>query len=262
VLGRAEDCVPMDVLEIGDRLPRVRLSVTVCGAAPTEALLVTDANLLAGMTVDIVRMLQLPALLPSMLIVAVGYATDRVEDVIAARTRDLTPASMRGFDGSGGGPEFRELLRTEVLAKVRSHHPSVERFTYVGHSLGGLFGVTDLLAPDPMFDRYLISSPSLWWKRHALLNTRHAMPDRPVYFSIGSDETDDGRRREAVNLPDDHPMKPPAIYLDMVDDLRRFVALLDPVGRPPTVDIIDREFHSTVVPRAITQGLRTLFNTP
>ena len=53
----------------------------------------------------------------------------------------------------------------------------------------------------------------------------------------------------AVNLADGHPAKPPPAHLDMVDDLRRFVAQLaarsDPTLQIRSVEIVD-EFHATV----------------
>jgi hypothetical protein len=50
------------------------------------------------------------------------------------------------------------------------------------------------------------------------------------------------------------------MYLDMVDDLLRFVACLTPADdrNPPPVDIIDGEFHATVPPLVFTRGLRRL----
>jgi predicted alpha/beta superfamily hydrolase len=36
------------------------------------------------------------------------------------------------------------------------------------------------MAEDPLFDRYVISSPSLWWDDHALLRQR-SVPQAPAY---------------------------------------------------------------------------------
>ena len=40
--------------------------------------------------------------------------------------------------------------------------------TYFGHSLGGLFGAHTLLTATSTFDRYICSSPSLWWDNAAI----------------------------------------------------------------------------------------------
>jgi hypothetical protein len=67
-------------------------------------------------------------------------------------------------------------------------------------------------------------------------------------FWIGTLETDAGRRLGAVNLPVGHPAKPPSAQLDMVDDMRRFVAQLasrkDPTPQIASLEMTD-EFHAT-----------------
>jgi hypothetical protein len=55
-------------------------------------LFVTDGNGLFGLAVDAIRMMQIPALLPSMLVVAVGYpGMAAIGDTVGIRGRDLTP---------------------------------------------------------------------------------------------------------------------------------------------------------------------------
>ncbi len=95
---------------------------------------------------------------------------------------------------------------------IGSIAPTVDAVTLFGQSLGGMFAVNEWLADDRLFDRYVISSPSLRWD------------DVPAYLAIGSEETDAGRRREAAALPNDAVWKPPPTHLDMVDDLGRFHA--------------------------------------
>ena len=239
-----------------------RLSVAWCGEEPADAVVLTDADGLFGMTVDLVRLMRLPAIVPPLLVVGVGYAAATgIGDTIAARTRDLTPTAVAAFPDSGGGPGFREFLRGEVLPRVGELAPTIGRTTYFGHSLGGLFGVHDLLAGDRLFDRHLLSSPSLWWDGHALLDADIGAMSGEAYLCIGAEETDDGRRREAVALPDDHPFKPPAQHLDMVRDLElfadRLAAHAGPGLRVETAVFPD-EFHATVPPVALTRGLRWL----
>jgi predicted alpha/beta superfamily hydrolase len=230
------------------------------GDDPTEAIVVTDANLLFGMAVDLVRLMRIPALVPPVVVVGVGYPTDDLDEILRRRTTDFTPTEVSGWPGSGGSARFRTMLREHVLPFVASVAPTVRALTLFGHSLGGMFSVTDWMAEDRLFDLYVISSPSLWWDDHALLRKRVPVPQAPAYLAIGSEETDAGRRREAAALPAGDPWKPPAMYLDMVDDLLRFVACLTPTDdrSAPPVDIIDGEFHATVPPLVFTRGLRRL----
>ena len=174
----------------------------------------------------LVRLMRIPALVPPVVVVGVGYPTDDLDEILRRRTTDFTPTEVSGWPGSGGSARFRTMLREHVLPFVSSVAPTVRALTLFGHSLGGMFSVTDWMAEDRLFDRYVISSPSLWWDDHALLRTRVPVPHAPAYLAIGSEETDAGRRREAAALPEGDRWKPPATYLDMVDDLLRFVAAL------------------------------------
>ena len=197
------------------------------GDDPAEAIVVTDANLLFGMAVDLVRLMRIPALVPPVVVVGVGYPTDDLDEILRRRTTDFTPTEVSGWPGSGGGAPFRTMLpRTRPAVRHVGGPRPCGPVTLFGHSLGGMFSVTDWMAEDRLFDLYVISSPSLWWDDHALL--RRASPSRrPRRTSRSvSEETDAGRRREAAALPAGDPWKPPAMYLDMVDDLLRFVACL------------------------------------
>ncbi len=84
-----------------------------------------------------------------------------------------------------------------------------------------------------------------------------------VFFGIGELETDEGRRQEGRNLPDGHAAKPPPIHLDMVDDLRRFVAQVGSRHQPKlsvqSIEIAD-EFHATVPGIVLNRALRNFFS--
>jgi hypothetical protein len=60
-----------------------RVFVGHCGAEPRATIVVTDGNGLFGLTVDIVRLMQIPGLLPPLTVVAVGYpSAQTVADTI------------------------------------------------------------------------------------------------------------------------------------------------------------------------------------
>lgn len=247
-----------------------RIFVAPCGDDPEVTLLLTDANGLFGLTVDTVRLLQIPAIVPSMLVVGVGYpGASELVDTVEIRARDLTPTPTSMFERSGGADDFIGFLERELAPWLAARHPSAvrERILF-GHSLGGLFGTYVLLTRPELFGRYIVSSPSLWWDdgvAFRLAQHRAIPPDAAApsaFFGIGSLETDDGRRREATNLPDGHPAKPPARHLDMVDDLRRFVSRLPVTDESDAnleyVEITD-EFHATVPATVLSRGLRHFF---
>jgi predicted alpha/beta superfamily hydrolase len=240
-----------------------RLFFGWCGDEPEDLLVVTDANGLFGMTVDLINLLQLHALVPPMLVVGIGYASaSHVAQTLEARVRDLTPSPMTAFEGSGGGEAFRRFVRDSVLPRALAVAPGAEQTTYFGHSLGGLFGACDLVSGDRLFDRHIISSPSLWWGRRELMNRDLRQTTGEAFFCIGGNETDEGRRQEGARLPEGHPLKPPPTHLDMVADFIQFTATLSEQagsGLRMTSLILPDEYHATTSPVALTRGLRWHF---
>ena len=244
-----------------------RVFVGHCGADPEGILFVTDANGLFGLAVDTVRLMQIPALVPSLLVVGVGYPhADAVIDTVQIRTRDLTPTPSRHFEGSGHAADFIKFVDSELRPWLTDRHPAAaDHVTYFGHSLGGLFGVYSLLTATSTFDRYIVSSPSLWWDDETIFDIERGRADSArlhseVYFGIGLLETDAGRRSEAANLPTGHLAKPPSAHLDMVDDMRRFIAQLgsrqDHSLRIDGGEVAD-EFHATVPGIVLSRALRS-----
>jgi predicted alpha/beta superfamily hydrolase len=230
----------------------------------------TDANALFGLAVDTVRLMQIPALLPPVLVVGIGFPDAAViADTVDLRVRHLTPTAWERREGSGGGPALVRFVQHELFPWLDGDFPSAgEDRIYFGHSLGGLFGA-DLLVTEPAtFDRYIISSPSLWWDHHAIFEREAQWADSHddlaarVYLGIGALETDEGRRAESANLPADHPNRPARTHLDMVADTARFAGALGARGYPSlelTCRVFHDEYHATVPGAVLTHGLRHFF---
>jgi len=249
-----------------------RIFVGHCGPDPQAILFVTDANGLFALAVDTVRLMQIPGLVPPLLVVGVGYPdAEAVIDTVAIRSRDLTPTPSSRFPGSGHADAFIEFVSEELRPWIANRFPTAAGdVTYFGHSLGGLFGAYTLLTATSTFDRYICSSPSLSWDNEVIFDIERQRPNSDrlnseVFFGIGSLETDTGRRREAFNLADGHPAKPPDAHLDMVDDLKRFVDQLeertDPTLRINSAEI-DNEFHATVPAIVLNRALRSFHAPP
>lgn len=259
---------PTEVIDIASDAvdDAFRLFVTACGPEPSETLIVADGTGLFGLVADTIRLMQIPALVPPMLVVGVGYpAASVIADTVGIRVRDLTPSVVEGFDGSGGADAFRSFIADELMPWLSDRHPGATgRTTFFGHSLGGLFGAHVMLTRPATFDRYILSSPSLWWDRHRILDevttaAGLAEIEASVFAGIGALETDEGRRLEAADLPDGHPAKPPEARLDMVDDLRRFVEALaarDLTGLDLWSEVFPDEFHATVPGVVLSRALR------
>jgi predicted alpha/beta superfamily hydrolase len=236
---------------------RFRLFTGTCGDDPRATLIVVDGNGLFGLTLDTVRMMHLVALVPDLLVVGIGYSeAESIADTVFLRQRDLTPTASEHFPGSGGADAFLDFIVGTVLP---AHETG--RSVFFGHSLGGLFGTHALLQERKSFDDYIISSPSLWWDHYAVFDREFTPASARVFFGIGADETDEGRRRETANLADGDPFKAANTYLDMVDDLESFVAKLHPHAEfDVAYEVVAGEFHATVPGAVLTRGLRFMFS--
>lgn len=264
---------------VGDEF---KIFVGHCGSTETDnvpVLYVTDANGAFGSAIDIIRGMQLASHLPPMLVVGIGYRLGAIAETIAIRTRDLTPSADTGFSDlfpdrmdMGGAPKFLEFIRSELIPWVGSRYPvDPADATFFGHSLGGLFGTYTLLTEPDTFRRYVLGSPSLWWnhgdifEREAEYAQTHRDLAAHVFFGVGADETQDGRAREAVNLPAADQAKATARYIDMVADTQRMIDALISRNYPSlaiTSEVFPDEFHVTVATLNLSRGLRRLFDAP
>jgi predicted alpha/beta superfamily hydrolase len=265
---------------VGDEF---KLFVGHCGSAasptPIPVLYITDANGYFGIAVDIIRSLQLARHLPPLLVVGIGYRCGGLDETLSLRTRDLTPSADAGFarlfpelGTMGGASELLAFIQSELKPWVETRY-RVDRndATYFGHSLGGLFGAYVLLTEPKTFQRYGLGSPSLWWDDEVIFSYEasyaeaHDDLSAKVFLGIGADETQEGRRREAVNHEPALREKATAWYIDMVDDMERMVKRLRG-RRYPSLSIASAvfpdEFHVTAPPINLSRALRFLFDAP
>jgi len=92
-----------------------------------------------------------------------------------------------------------------------------------------------------LFQRYIIVSPSLWYADRWIFGLQHAKAIQGrVYLAVGSFEGDS-----------EH---------DMVVDLQRFARNLRKIsGLAVSMAALDGETHNSVFPRALSNGLRFVF---
>jgi uncharacterized protein len=248
------------------------------GAAPV-ALYVSDANGLFSSAVDIVRLMQLSAHLPPILVVGIGYRMGALGETVGVRTRDFTPSAdpliariTPDVTMMGGAERFLAFIRDELQPWVWSRYRvDADDSAYFGHSLGGLFGTYVLLTKPGTFHKYGIGSPSLWWDDDMMFEyeasyakTHDDLPAK-AFFSVGAFENHDGRQREASRLPADERAKTALRYIDMVADTERMVLSLH-ARKYPNLDIasvvLPDEFHITVAHVNLARSLRYLFDAP
>lgn len=181
-----------------------------------------------------------------------------------SRRRDYTPtpnsedtvSDMPGRPVVHGEAEaYRRFIADEVFPLIAEHYRvDMNRKIFAGHSYGGLLGAHILLTEPTMFERYILTSPSLWYDDRVMLARErayaaaHTDMRADVFLSIGSFETvnpsSSNKRYHREN--------------DMVRDLRKFEAQLRSRRYPGLrieSKVIDDEDHLTVYPAAITRGL-------
>jgi predicted alpha/beta superfamily hydrolase len=179
-----------------------------------------------------------------------------------SRSRDYTPSNPLldaahakddyGAETYGEAAAYRDYIEQQVFPLIAAHYRAdMSRKVYAGHSLGGLFGSYVLLTRPQMFQSYILSSPSLWFDKRAILKSESAyaaahtdLPAR-VMMSAGMYET----------------VRPGPRYFkqnDMIGDMRAFERTLKAHAYPHlSIDskVIEDEDHLTVFPAAISRGL-------
>lgn len=238
---------------------------------PPQILYVLDANLFFGTAVEMTRiMTQLFGELPPVLVVGIAYPTDDPRILGELRNRDFTPSSDASFEEMGrrvqpdwepllpqgermgGAGRFLNFLVEDVRPLVEeSHEVAPGNATLFGASLGGLFTLYAFLARPDAFDNYVAASPSIWWDDEVLFDleaelARGAKDVRArIFLGVGSLEEDD--------------RIPFLARFKTVTNVRTMAERLEGRGYPTLSvrgEVIDGETHTTVVPVALTRGLR------
>ncbi|MGB3292641.1 MAG: alpha/beta hydrolase-fold protein [Phormidesmis sp.] len=234
-------------------------------ASPT-LLFVLDANLCFGTAVEMTRIMhKLYGELPPILVVGVAYPTADGFRQAALRSRDFTPSQGAGLTAMaaslpqpihsveppmGGADRFLRFLAEEAKPFVASRFAfAPTQSTIFGSSLGGLLVTYALLKKPAMFDNFIAVSPSLWW-------------DNEMMFDVASTLSDWGLPKQiflAVGGLEEAPEIPMLAQFKAITNVRRMAAQLAQQVPPLTVklDVLPEETHTSVIPVALTRGLRS-----
>ncbi|GAB4419436.1 MAG: hypothetical protein OHK0039_31810 [Bacteroidia bacterium] len=105
-----------------------------------------------------------------------GYAT-----ISELRIDDLTEVKHRPEDERGGqAAAFRRFIAQDLIPRIESDYAAdPAQRTLMGHSLGGYFGIWEMLThrDSSLFTRIEAGSPALWWgdgHLMSLLDSTHA----------------------------------------------------------------------------------------
>ncbi len=196
---------------------------------------------------------------PNIIIVGIGYQAQNFMGTVSYRTLDYTPIRVPKLDSemtanhhvkmvSGGAANFLNVMTEEIMPFIRKSYKINSDLALAGHSFGGLFATYVLLNKPEMFNRYLISSPSLYWgdgemkrEEERYYSSGHKSLPVRVFISAGSLEPDQ-------MVPD-------------VDEFAKTLITRNYEGLHLTERIFEDETHLSVISFAISRGLRVLYNT-
>lgn len=231
------------------------------GSAPAggfPVLFVLDADMMFATVVEAARMQgqrsEVTGVAPAV-IVGIGYPGG-VEEARRRRQEDLAPP----VDGTGGAELFLDFVQEDLKPLVRKCFPIDDgRTALFGHSLGGLFALYTLFSRAELFRSYVAASPSIWWHGQAILPYEHRFIARKItqptrlMISVG-----------ALEQPRDDISEAQRERLRQADMVRRASAMADRL-REQKPDLVTAfvefagENHGSVVPAAISRGLRFMF---
>lgn len=191
--------------------------------------------------------------MPAALLIGIGYPTDDGQIISDLRQRDFAPSYFSDYQnpqnnlpsGTSGAAAFFQFIWNELKPEIDSRYRTLTGDnTLIGHSMGGMFGLYVLFQAQGSFNRYLISSPSIWWDNNTVLGDEvtyaagHADLPVRVFMGAGSDETEIATAmQDLAKAVSENPY--PNLTLD--------------------TQVFPDEGHLTVLPFTLSRGLRKLF---
>ncbi|MEM9262675.1 MAG: alpha/beta hydrolase-fold protein [Pseudomonadota bacterium] len=229
---------------------------------------VLDAPLMLRTVVGIQDTLVLGNMAPEMIIVGVGSRSQdglggvgrRVIDFSPPDT-DYYPSGIRGdawrsivptFEFPHKSDEFLSFLVDELRPLLRDKYRVSGENALFGHSAGGMFASYSLFARPGAFDKYIIGSPYVKGVGNAVFDLEQKYSeqnddlDAEVFIAAGSSEADEYFLAASGILSG-------TIDFSETLRLRQYPSLT------LKTQVYTNENHYTVVPRAVSDGIRFLW---
>ena len=181
------------------------------------------------------------------IIVGISYAKGSKGD--SSRVLDYTPTVNKSWrKQTGGAKQHMEFIENEVFSYMaRNYRVDSNNRTFIGNSLGGLFGSYILLTKPQLFKNYILGSPSYWFDNKFIFGLERSVAktmanvNANVFIAIGE--------RETKALESSH---------DMVDDAKMFYEKMLAWQQPDLkakIVVIPEANHQTAFPTTAIQGL-------
>lgn len=191
------------------------------------------------------------------IVVGIGYHTTSILGSTKYRTPDYTPTKDTAFENmllkdinqevkTGGADKFRLALKTEIFPFIENKFKTKGR-GIAGHSFGALFGTYVLLQEPELFDKYLLSSTSLFWDDGVLLKKEQSFYqagnrsiNAQVFITVGELEG----------------------FMDMIPAMKKLTASLRAHNYQDLVveeRVLPNENHASAFLTSFNQGIRVLY---
>lgn len=177
------------------------------GDAKIPVLYCTDWYILADYLKALPGLLNMGRLVEPFIMVGISQQGGTANDWAMARTRDFTPGRPTddyskkytyagAISQTGGAIRFLTFLKEELIPRIELIYPAdPTRRGFVGYSLGGLMATIILVKEPPLFQYYLIGSPSVWYNDYSLtvefekVTTANLESIKKIYLSVGEEES-------------------------------------------------------------------------
>lgn len=224
---------------------------------PAWLLYVVDSPVHGGLAMSLARLVSLwmPHVRNTqpVTVVTIGPRISTAADYAAylrqGQTRDLVPQGDPAGDAASAAEAFLEFLHAQVDPEVRRRTPALKKKALLfGHGLSGLFACHAFATQHPMFDRYIIASPTLLDDsptRQAILDAPRGRLAGNLYLAISGEDKLDGSA----------PRYDGAIGRSF----HSLAALLGRLHRPllrSRTDILPAESFESIAGTALLNGLR------
>lgn len=172
------------------------------------------------------------------------------------RKLNFTSASNRDRDNklvpsNGGSGKFIAFLEKELQPYIEQRYGKKMGNTIIGQSLGGLLATEILFTKPELFSKYIIISPSLWWRDGYLLKAESGILDArystqtDIYIGVGKEGSIDGSKNHIM----EHDAKLLAEKLKRAGSKNINVHF----------DYLPAEDHATVTHQAVFNAFRMLY---
>lgn len=183
------------------------------------------------------------------IIVGISYSKGSKGD--SSRVRDYTPSINKSWkQQTGGAHQHMEFIENSVIKYIENtYRADPNDRTFMGNSLGGLFGTYILLTKPQLFKNYILGSPSYWFDNRYIFKLEESTLEKNisanVFISIGE--------RESKTFDSSY---------EMVNDAKEFYAKIltwQQSTMKAKLIIIPEANHQTAFPTTAIQGLHWIY---